>query len=46
MFETERGAETFSVTGNVLIWQVGDIAYRLETSLGRGAAIAVAESVR
>ncbi len=46
VFETERGAETFSVTGNVLIWHVGDIAYRLETSLGRGAAISVAESVR
>jgi hypothetical protein len=43
--ETERGAETFSVEGNVLIWHVGDIAYRMETSLGRGAAIEVAGSV-
>jgi hypothetical protein len=41
---TDRGSETFSVTGNVLIWQVGDLSYRLETSLGRAQAIALAES--
>ncbi len=41
---TEHGSETFSVTGSVLIWQVGDLSYRLETSLGRGDAIALAES--
>jgi hypothetical protein len=41
---TEHGSETFSVTGNVLIWQVGDLSYRLETSLGRAKAIALAES--
>lgn len=43
--ETERGVETFDVSGNVLIWPGEDgVAYRLETSLGRGAAIALAES--
>lgn len=41
---TEHGSETFSVTGNVLIWQVGDLSYRLETSLARADAIALAES--
>jgi hypothetical protein len=46
VFETDRGTETFSVTGNVLIWHEGDLAYRLETSLGRPAAISVAESIR
>lgn len=46
VFETERGTETFSVTGNVLIWHVGDLAYRLETSIGRPDAISVAGSVR
>ena len=42
--ETERGVETFAVRGNVLIWQVGDVTYRLETSLDRASAIALAES--
>lgn len=42
---TEQGSETFSVTGNVLIWQVGALSYRLETSLGRAEAIALAESM-
>jgi hypothetical protein len=42
---TDHGSETFSVTGNVLIWQVGDLSYRLETSLGRADAIALAESM-
>lgn len=42
---TEQGSETFSVTGNVLIWQVGDLSYRLETSLRRAEAIALAESM-
>jgi hypothetical protein len=33
------------VTGNVLIWQADDgITYRLETTLGRPEAIALAES--
>jgi hypothetical protein len=42
---TDTGSETFSVTGNVLIWQVGDLSYRLESSLGRAEAIALAESM-
>jgi hypothetical protein len=42
--ETSNGSRTFSVTGNVLIWQAGDLSYRLETSLGRAEAIALAES--
>jgi hypothetical protein len=43
--ETDRGFETFSVRGNVLIWQVGDVTYRLETSLDRASAIPLAESM-
>ena len=43
---TEAGPATFSVRANVLIWTDGDLTYRLETSLGRRAAIAIAESVR
>jgi hypothetical protein len=42
--ETDAGFETFSVQGNVLIWEVADVTYRLETSLGRASAIALAES--
>jgi hypothetical protein len=42
---TDDGSQTFSVTGNVLIWQVGDLSYRLETTLGRAEAIALAESM-
>jgi hypothetical protein len=41
----EDGPRTFSVRGNVLIWQRGAVTYRLETSLGRQAAIALAETV-
>jgi hypothetical protein len=32
-------------TGNVLLWQVGGITYRLETNLSRAEAIALAESL-
>lgn len=32
--------------GDALIWSEGDISYRLETSLGRDAAIRIAESLR
>jgi len=42
--ETERGFQSFSVRGNVLIWQVDDVTYRMETSLDRASAMAVAES--
>ena len=43
--ETNAGFETFSVRGNVLIWEVADVTYRLETSLDRTSAIALAESM-
>jgi len=43
--ETNAGFETFSVRGNVLIWEVADVTYRLETSLDRASAIALAESM-
>jgi hypothetical protein len=42
--ETERGFQSFSVRGNVLIWEADDVTYRMETSLDRASAIAVAES--
>jgi hypothetical protein len=32
--------------GDVLLWSDGSITYRLETSLGREAAIRIAESMR
>jgi hypothetical protein len=35
-----------TVTGNVLLWQVGDVTLRLETPLDREAAIAIATSLR
>lgn len=44
--ETERGFQSFSVRANVLIWEVDDVTYRLETSLDRAQAIALAESTR
>jgi hypothetical protein len=44
--ETARGFQTFSVHGNVLIWEVDDVTYRLETSLDRAQAVALAESTR
>lgn len=47
VIETERGAETFMAEGNVLIWaEDGGISYRLETSLGKADADALAESLR
>ncbi len=42
---TADGPKTYSVRGNVLIWQQGAVTYRLETALGQQAAIALAESV-
>jgi hypothetical protein len=43
--QTDRGVQAYSVEGNVLIWRGPDgLAYRLETSLDRGDAIAIAES--
>jgi hypothetical protein len=43
--ETERGSRTFSVRGNVLIWEVDGITYRLETSLDRASALEIARSI-
>lgn len=43
--ETDRGVRRFFPRGNVLIWQRGDISYRLETSLGLPAAVRIADSV-
>jgi hypothetical protein len=42
---TAAGSETFSVGGNVLIWERNGVTYRLETALGFDAAIALAESI-
>jgi hypothetical protein len=42
---TEQGPESFLVEANVLIWTDGEITYRLETSLGLRAAIALAETI-
>jgi hypothetical protein len=41
----EEGIRTFTVADNVLVWQVGDITYRLESGLGRAAAARLASSV-
>ncbi len=42
---TSDGAVRVLVTGNVLIWQDGGFTFRLETALGRGRAIRIAETV-
>jgi hypothetical protein len=42
---TSRG-ETRRMVGDVLIWSDGELTYRLETSLGRDAAITLAGSMR
>jgi hypothetical protein len=42
---TEQGPESFLVEANVLIWTDGEVTYRLETSLGQRAAIALAETI-
>jgi hypothetical protein len=43
--ETDVGSRTYSVSGNVLIWQVGNVTYRLETTLGLGNALGLATSI-
>jgi hypothetical protein len=45
MVDTDEGTKTFSVRGNVLIWEVDGITYRLETSLDRASALEVARSM-
>jgi hypothetical protein len=42
---TADGSKTFSVGGNVLIWERNGVTYRLETALGFDDAIALAESI-
>lgn len=44
--QTERGSTSFEVRGHVLVWQVGNVTYRLETSLGMDDALALARSIR
>jgi hypothetical protein len=44
LIETERGTGRCLAYGNVLIWRVNGITYRLETSLGKAEADALAES--
>jgi hypothetical protein len=39
-------ADTRRVAGDTLLWTRGDLTFRLETSLDRGAAIALAETIR
>ena len=35
----------YRVTGNVLVWESDGTVLRLETSLGRAAAVRIAESI-
>lgn len=47
VLETATEVQTFSVTGNVLIWAAGDrLVLRMETALPLREAIALAETVR
>jgi hypothetical protein len=43
--EGEHVEENRRWVGDALIWEEGDLTYRLETSLGRNAAIRIAESL-
>jgi hypothetical protein len=42
---TDDGIRTFSVTGNVLVWQSGELTYRLETALPMAAAVRLGSSL-
>ncbi len=42
---TEGGELPFRVTGNVLLWQEGDVTLRLESALPKREAIRIAESI-
>jgi hypothetical protein len=43
---TDEGTYSrYRVTGNVLVWEADGIVLRLETSLGRAAALRIAESI-
>ena len=39
-------ADTRRVAGDTLLWTRGDLTFRMETSLDRGAAIGLAETIR
>jgi len=47
VYQHTSGGTTFErlVEGNVLLWTVGDVTYRLETSLPQAEALAIAESL-
>jgi hypothetical protein len=38
--------DQFRLTGDVLVWEQGDLAIRIESSLGRGQALAAAAAVK
>ena len=38
--------DTRRVVGDTLLWTRGDLTFRMETSLGRGAALGLAETIR
>jgi hypothetical protein len=42
---TPTGAHRFRVTGNVLVWQVGNLSLRLESGLTKKAAIQLAQAI-
>jgi hypothetical protein len=49
MYVDETGKDvddSHRVVGDTLIWTTGEMTYRIETSLGKDAAIALAESLR
>jgi hypothetical protein len=37
-------SETVRLAGNVLLWETGGVTYRIESTLSRAKAIAIAES--
>jgi hypothetical protein len=41
-----RVEQTLRLAGNVLMWETDDVTHRLETMLGRGEALRIAESMR
>jgi hypothetical protein len=47
IYQQTSGGTTFErlVEGNVLLWTVGDITYRLETTFSQAEALAIAESL-
>jgi hypothetical protein len=37
--------DTMRLATNTLLWTVGDVTYRLEAEISRGAAVSIAQSV-